>query len=210
MSPLGSRGVAVVLAAGRGERFGGPKALMGWPPPDGELPLAIAHARTRLAAESRRVIVVVRDEVAKRLRAWMSTPIELLVSHYPDELGPAGSLACAAQAIALDRDEPLVVTPVDSPPAAADTVAELLAALAAPGCLAARPRHEGRGGHPVVLRASVLSHYRGEHPPPLRDLLRELAGAVRDVAVTDREVLADLDTSDDVAAWVERQRTCLS
>ena len=55
--------VSIVLAAGKGMRLGGPKALLLWPGPPGQKPrpLAIAHAEARLSAESSRVVVVARS-----------------------------------------------------------------------------------------------------------------------------------------------------
>jgi CTP:molybdopterin cytidylyltransferase MocA len=185
--------IGVVLAAGRGERLGGPKALLAWPNDDSsELPLALAHVRARRECE--RVLVVTRADIAARLVSFGVT-CEIVVSQAPDELGPAGSLAAAAPHLGFDEELVLVI-PVDTPPAAADTVNALLAAMT-PGVLAARPRHAGRRGHPVLLRARALLRYRAPDPPPLRDHLRDLDGVI-DVDVDDRAVLADFDTSDDV------------
>jgi len=61
----------IILAAGEGERMGGPKALLAvrWGEGPGELPLAIAHARSMLDGGVKRVVVVTRG-----LRA-IGTPI---------------------------------------------------------------------------------------------------------------------------------------
>src|SRR5262245_22162403 len=64
--------ITVVLAAGKGERLGGPKALLAWPSPDragSDHPLAIAHADARLAAESERVLIVTRRVYMRSLLA---------------------------------------------------------------------------------------------------------------------------------------------
>ena len=216
------RPVAVILAAGKGERLGGPKALLAWPAVKGapagapdERPLAIAHAEARLAADCERVLVVVRKPVFGVLLRYVRPGIDLLVSNAPDDFGPAGSLAFAAARIG-DAEE-LVVTPVDVPPARAETVARLLARLRAggdPPPLAVRPRHERRGGHPVVMRAEALALYRvspvpappvragatpaGPPPPPLREHLRALGAQSVDEDVDDASVLLDLNTPVDV------------
>lgn len=203
--------VTVVLAAGMGRRMGGPKALLAWPRPvaaglpsaaAGERePLAIAHARARLAAESERVWIVARAEVVAALEPWVDdTRIRLLISNEPDDLGPAGSLAVASRALSLQRAESLVVVaPVDLPPARAETVIALCrAASISPAVRAVRPRSSGRRGHPVVIRGDVLLRYREPDPPPLRVVLAGLGAHVVDVEVGDDGVVADLDT---VAAW---------
>jgi molybdenum cofactor cytidylyltransferase len=193
----------VLLAAGAGKRIGGPKALLVWPGPGGdERPLAIAHAEARLAAESHRVLVVTRSATMRPLLPFVRPGIDILTSDAPDDLGPAGSLAFAVPRLA--DAEIVVVTPVDTPPARAETVARLLAALAAdPALLAARPVFHGRTGHPVVIRRAALDRYEQAgapiaDPPPLRDHLRALGAACAGVDVADPGVLIDLDTPADV------------
>lgn len=198
-----TRAVTVVLAAGTGKRLGGPKALLAWPSPASspaarkDVPLAVAHAEARLSAESERVFVVTRNPVMKRLLKHVRPGLDLLASDAADELGAAGSLAYAAPR--LGDAEIVVVTPVDAPPAKADTVAKLLAALSADASkLAARPVYKGRAGHPVALRRAALDRYAEPEPPPLRDHLRALGEAVADVDVNDPAVLLDLNTPADV------------
>lgn len=194
--------VSIILAAGKGERIGGPKALLLWPvtTPRGrvELPLAIAHAEARLAAESSRVLVITRPSMLRPLLAYVRPGIDLLASDMSDDLGPAGSIAFAAQR--LGGAAFVLITPVDTPPARADTAARLLerVRIGDPPPLAARPRYGGRSGHPVVLRAEALAPYAGRTPPPLRDLLRALGSRCQDVEVDDPSVRLDLNTPADV------------
>lgn len=197
------RAVTVVLAAGTGKRLGGPKALLAWPSGKGkELPLAIAHAEARLAAESERVLVITRTPMMMSLLGYVRPGIDLLTSDAADALGPAGSLAYAAPR--LGDAEPVIVTPVDSPPARAETVAKLLDRLdAEPALLAARPVYKGRAGHPVVLRRAGLARYLEPAPPPLRDHLKAMGAACADVEVSDPAVLVDLDTPADVMGLLQ-------
>ncbi|WP_437731082.1 nucleotidyltransferase family protein [Sorangium sp. So ce1335] len=199
--------ITIVLAAGTGKRLGGPKALLAWPAATkggAERPLALAHAEARLAAESARVLVVVRSSVFHALLAHVRPGIDLVAWTAPDDLGPAGSLAVAAPRIG--DAEAVIVTPVDVPPASAVTVARLLARLdagvpgapSAPPPLAVRPRHLGRGGHPVVLRAEALQRYLEPDPPPLREHLRALGERCVDEEVDDPGVLHDLNVPVDV------------
>ncbi|APR87146.1 hypothetical protein A7982_12495 [Minicystis rosea] len=189
---------AIVLAAGTGKRLGGPKALLAWPSAKGkEIPIAVAHAEARLVAECARVLVVTRKAMMKPLLGHVRPGLDLLASDAPDEQGPAGSLAFAVPRL-LDA-EIVIVTPVDTPPAKAETVQKLLAQLEAnPALLAARPVYKGRAGHPVALRRAALERYAAPDPPPLRDHLRALGDAVGDVEVSDTTVLIDLNTPADV------------
>jgi CTP:molybdopterin cytidylyltransferase MocA len=193
-----ARVVTVVLAAGAGKRLGGPKALLVWPGPKGEeRPLAIAHAEERLAAESRHVLVVTRKPTMLVLLRFVRPGVDLLASDAADDLGPAGSLAFAVPR--LGDAEIVIVTPVDTPPAKAETVARLVdALLASPELLAVRPVSHGRAGHPVALRHAALARYAEPAPPPLRDHLHALGPACGAVDVADPTVLIDLDTPADV------------
>ncbi|HVK70954.1 MAG TPA: nucleotidyltransferase family protein [Polyangium sp.] len=188
--------VSIVLAAGKGMRLGGPKALLLWPGPPGQKPrpLAIAHAEARLSAESSRVVIVARKPIVQALIPFVRPGLDLLVSDADDDLGPAGSIATAVQRLAAsDR---VLVCPVDTLPARATTTAALLGALGADGAppLATRPRHGGRAGHPVALQGHALDRYRQPNPPPLRDHLHALGGDLRDVDVDDADVLVDINT----------------
>jgi CTP:molybdopterin cytidylyltransferase MocA len=186
--------VAVVLAAGKGARLGGPKALLRWTAGGKPRPLAIAHAEARLGAECTRVLIVARKPVVQALIPFVMPGLDLLVSSAPDDLGPAGSIATAAAK--LGADDRVLIMPVDTVPAKAATVASLLARLGTGGAapLAVRPRHGGRGGHPVALQAAALERYREPNPPALRDHLQALGEACVDEEVDDPDVLVDFDT----------------
>lgn len=184
----------LVLASGRGERMGGPKALLRWT--DGA-PIVASHAKLG-ASVCGRVVVVVRASVARILRPLLPQAV-VVKSSAPGPWGPAGSIAAAVRAGALAGATWTLITPVDAVPAAPSTVRLLLNA-AISGVHAVRPRFEGRGGHPVLVRSdAVVSAYLARLPPPLRDVLRELACA--DVEVADRGVVADLNTPEAYRAW---------
>jgi CTP:molybdopterin cytidylyltransferase MocA len=201
--------VTIVLAAGRGKRIGGPKALLAWLllPQKWVVPLAAAHVEAR--HESAEVVVVTRADIAAKLREHAAMSFSggargrLLLSEADDALGPAGSLAAAAAVLELDDDTLLLLTPVDCPPAQPKTVQALLAALADPTRVAAKPRCAGRGGHPIAARASLLARYR-KASEPLRDVLRSLGEQLVEVAVDDPTIHLDIDDADALAAWTRK------
>jgi CTP:molybdopterin cytidylyltransferase MocA len=172
--------VGLVLAAGEGRRFGGPKQLARV---DGR-PL-VEHALAAVAALDR--VVVVLGAHAGEIRAGADLGgTELVVCEDWAE-GMAASLRAGIAAVP-DAEEVVVVL-ADQPfitPAAVDRV------RAAPGD-AARATYGGAPGHPVVLRRGLLSR-AGE--------LRGDAG-FRGVAMTEVECgdLADprdIDTQADL------------
>lgn len=192
-----SRIISIVLAAGDGKRLGGPKALLAWPSPSGkDRPLSIAHAEERLAAESAEVLIVTRKAVIPALLGYVRPGVHLLSSDAAPDLGPAGSLAFAVSR--LPPADLILVTPVDTQPARAETVRAMLDKLAAdPALLAARPSYHGRGGHPVVLRRAALDAYSAG-APTLRDHLASLGDRVAVVEVSDPTIVLDLNTPSDV------------
>ena len=149
--------VAVVLAAGRGRRFGaGTKQLADL---DGR-PL-VAHAvDTALAAGADRVIVVVGhdgDAVAAAAReAAGDSDIEVVVN--PDHAAGQGtSVAAAARAVAAGASLPdaLVVLLADQPQVRPEAVRAVGAAVTT-GAAAARASYADRASHPVAFAPGIL------------------------------------------------------
>ncbi|MBI5517214.1 MAG: NTP transferase domain-containing protein [Deltaproteobacteria bacterium] len=190
---------AVVLAAGQGTRLGGPKALARWTPRGA--PWALLHARALRRRGAREVLLVLRDGVAPAL-GTLPSGVRVVVSHAPEALGPAGSLQAAVES--LPPEGLVCVTPVDALPLTKRVHRALCAALENPEALAAVPVFQGRGGHPVLLRAEVLDPYRTEREPPtLRALLQAPGPGLRRVPVEDPRVLADLDTPEAREHWYD-------
>jgi CTP:molybdopterin cytidylyltransferase MocA len=193
-----NRLLGIILAAGDGKRLGGPKALLAWPSPSGkDRPLCIAHAEERLAVDCSEVLIVTRKTMVPALLGFVRPGIHLLSSDANADLGAAGSLSVAVAR--LPPGELILVTPVDTQPARAETVRALLERLVAePRLLGAKASYHGRGGHPVLLRREALEVYKTKVPPPLRDHLHTLGDRVASVEVSDPTVVLDLNTPADV------------
>lgn len=179
---------AIILAAGRGLRMGGPKALLRV----GGEPLVLLHAR-RLAAVASEVVVVLSPAVDASAATWPAG-VRTVLSDAPD---PSGSLAigvAAGSAVA----ELLVIALVDALPVRAHTLATLLAAMT-PALDAATPTYRGTGGHPVVVRRSVLAGNADDGT--LRDRLAALGDRRARIACDgDPAVVSSLNTPRDVQA----------
>lgn len=182
----------VLLAAGRGERFGGGKLSARLP--DGR-PVA-AGAAEAMVASLPRVLAVTRPDDASLAAILEAAGCHVVGCDRADE-GMGASLACGVTA--SHAASGWVIALGDMPAIRAATVAAIAATLAGGACLAA-PTYHGRRGHPVG--------FAGRFGPELAALGGDegarhiLAGHQADlelVAVDDPGILYDIDTPADLA-----------
>lgn len=185
----------ILLAAGMSTRMGEPKALLDW----GGEPLVRYQIRQLREAGADEVIVVLGhrgDEIHRELRGLEYRGV--LNPTY--QLGRAGSLRMGAKAVSREA-EAIVVLNVDQPRPASLIRAVIEAWAREPSAAAARPEHEGRHGHPVVLagrlRGELLEASDGSGG--LRGVLAAHADAIVD-APCGTECLPDLNTREEYEA----------
>jgi len=191
-----SRVAAIVLAAGRGTRFGGGSKLLA--PFDGA-PLVRHAARAALASRATPVIVVTGHEADAVGLALGDLPVATVRN--PD-YGQGLSTSLRAGFAALPDDAAgAVVLLGDMPLVGPDIVDRLIAAFAGqPPPLAVAPVSGGRRGNPVLLsralagRIGALAGDVGAGP-----LLRGLPDVV-EIPVEGEAALADVDTPEALAA----------
>lgn len=183
-----------MLAAGRGMRMGGPKALMVC---DGTPWWRIQRAR--IALWGAREIWVVNDAVAEAMRTDPDQP--------PMVMGDASApmFDSIALGMAHFRDDPPIavsVLPVDVPACSGEAFRALCAATDRPTA----PTHDGRRGHPIRLPwafiASTILPRIDDHAwvatARLDVVVRD---AVAEVPVDDSSVVVNLNTPEDLARW---------
>jgi CTP:molybdopterin cytidylyltransferase MocA len=188
-------GVAgVVLAAGAGTRFGGPKALAAHA--DGTPWLATA-IRALVAAGCSPVLVVLgarADEAEALLRSLpdAADAVVLRADDWAD--GMSASLRAALEAASALDPPPvaLAVAPVDVPDLDAATVRRVLEAAPVDAATLRQAVFLGRPGHPALIGRA--------HWPALAAALRGDAGARPYLAAHDALLVeaADLSTGADV------------
>lgn len=189
----------LLLAAGAGRRFGGPKALVTLPDGTGLLPHAV-HTLHRGGCDP---VVVVLGAAADRARPLLPPDVGVQVVVNPDWATGMGSSLRHGLA-ALDPADPTVdaavVLLVDTPGIGAAAVARL-AAVAGPDVVAVAT-YGGQRGHPVLLGrthwAEVARLAVGDEGA--RPFLRGYAGPVHEVPCDDVAVPGDIDTPADVPA----------
>ena len=134
----------LLLAAGAGRRFGGPKALA----EGGAWLRRSVDVLVEGGGYPVRVVLGARAEVAARLLP--GTDMAVVAQDW--KAGMSASLRAGLRAAAAIRPEPdaVLVHLVDLPDVTAGVVARLRAAATGPDSLA-RATYQGRPGHPVVL-----------------------------------------------------------
>ena len=135
--------VGLLLAAGAGERFGGPKALAR--DADGTSWLLRSVQALRPCAE----IVVVLGAGAEQAAALLPMSVARVRADDWAE-GMGASLRAGLSALAGTAHEAALVSLVDLPDVGAAVVARLVAASTGPGVLA-RAAYDGVPGHPVLI-----------------------------------------------------------
>lgn len=183
---------AVVLAAGRSSRMGGPNKLLAM---FGDEPLVRLTAG-RAAASRASGTVVVAGHQEERVRAALAgLPVEI-VSNPEFSSGLASSLKTGIAALPADAAGALILLG-DMPGVSSADMDRLLAAFqAAGGTSVVRATHEGKRGNPVLLpRALFPAVATLEGDTGARHLVEAESLAVVDVEVGEGASI-DVDTPD--------------
>jgi molybdenum cofactor cytidylyltransferase len=181
--------VAVVPAAGRAERFGGPKLLALI---DGMILLDRTLRSLVDGGVDRLVVVTAPGGDLDRSAMLRDSRTVAVVNPDPSR----GMWSSIRAGLTVADGDPVLVLPADMPFVRADTVARILEACGRADAIVV-PAHRGRRGHPVAipgrLRPSLLESTAGS----LKDAL-VAAGERVSVEVDDPGVLHDVDVPGDL------------
>ena len=179
----------LVLAAGAGRRFGGPKALVEL---DGER--LVDRAVRTLTEGGISTAYVVQGA------AVLDVPGAQVVDNPGWREGMGSSLRAGLTALPADV-EAVVVVPVDQPGLTAAAVRRVVIAGQAPRAALVTATYGGRGGHPVLLGRdhwpAVVAVARGD--VGARPVLAAASGTVVQVECGDVADGADIDTAEDLS-----------
>ena len=192
---------AVLLAAGDSSRMGSPKAILD--APDGR-PFVASIVRS-LAAAGVGEIVIVTGRDHDRVVAVINDDAPPLIPRFvrnPDpSRGQLSSLWAGMDACVTADTEALMVTLVDVPLIAPDTIRRVIDVWRRTRAPIVRPAIGDRHGHPVIFDRAVLEELRAA---PLdagaKAVVRAHAREVIDVPVDDEGSLTDVDTPADYDA----------
>tara|TARA_B100000131_G_scaffold316364_1_gene356328 strand:+ start:545 stop:1105 length:561 start_codon:yes stop_codon:yes gene_type:complete len=150
---------AIILAAGASQRMGSPKALL--PIADSTLLQRILEVVKKTCNE---IVIVTRKEL--QVDIMLNAPESRIVTNPMPENGRTGTLQVGL--LALEIPTAALIVPVDRPGFTIETIEAL---LKAGGC--ARPVHDGKGGHPVLLdREAIRKVMAAEANESLREILQ--------------------------------------
>ena len=182
---------AILLAAGRGTRMGGPNKLL-----EEIRGKAIVRRVAESVASSRAApVVVVTGHEGDRVEAALGG-IDVKRVHNPDfAAGLSTSLKAGLASLPADADAVAVVLG-DMPDVSAALIDRLIAAIdPARGALIAVPTREGRRGNPVVWSRRFFDDLaRIEGDTGARHLIVQHNEAVVEVPVEDEAAFHDIDT----------------
>lgn len=192
---------AVVLAAGRSQRMGADKLLLPWK--GGVVIAGIVYEL--LAGGVSSILVVGRENNLALRRAVGGGPVGYVAN--PDETSDMlGSLRCGLRALPPECATALVALG-DQPGISAALVSLLIQARERTNAGIVLPIHAGHRGHPVLIQrryfGELLNDYDGVG---LRGFLGVHANEIHAVEVADRESLRDMDTPEEYADLLKRQR----
>lgn len=184
----------IVLAAGAGSRFGGPKALLRL----GDSTLLERAVKTLTEGGCREPVHVV-------LGAHLSAPLPAVPQMLPSwnltwREGIGSSLRHALSVVEAVSDvAAAVVLLVDQPQVRPAAVERLIAAYR-DGAVVVVATYAGRRGHPVLLRRSVWAGVRASAAGDVgaRAFVNAHPSLVTEVACDDVGTDADVDTPDDL------------
>jgi len=187
---------AILLAAGESTRMGQPKALLDW---HGR-PLVAYQARELAAVDAVADIIVVTGHGPDAVRDAVRDIPKVRTAHNARyRTGKVSSILTGLDAVSPDATGVLLLA-VDQPRPAA-VHARLIAERERTRAPIALPTHAGRRGHPVLFAASLLPELRriDEATLGIRAVLGRHAAEVLAVPFDDPDVLADLNTPEDIA-----------
>ncbi len=185
------RVAAVVLAAGRSTRMGGPNKLLA---DIARRPLVRIAAEEALASRAKPVIVVTGHQREQVETALAGLPVQFV--HNPDFADGLGtSVRAGIAAVPADADGAIVCLG-DMPQVDAGLIDRLIAAFDPDqGALVVMPTFEGRRGNPVLWSRRFFPDLTAiEGDVGARHLIGRYSEAVIEVPLAGKAALVDVDT----------------
>jgi molybdenum cofactor cytidylyltransferase len=195
----------IVLAAGKSSRMGRAKALLAIGDGDTFLSRVV---RTLRDGGVQDIVVVVGADAAAIRSSIDSASLPVRVVDNPDyELGQLSSLLKGVDAIDRPGVTAALVTLIDVPLVAPETVRTLVREYTSGSSLVVRPASRGRHGHPVIFDRALFDELRRADPKEgAKQVVRAHAAELLDVETADEGAFADIDTPEEYARYISGSR----
>lgn len=192
------RRIGVILAAGRGRRMGRTKQLVEWRSADGLKPL-VAAAYDTVHAVCDEMVVVLGHE-ADVVAAALGNRAFHRVASDPDAPMFESVRAGLRAAQIVDRAATVVLQPGDHPEVASATLSILADWSLKRPVQTIIPEYGGRGGHPVLIPATVAAILvAAQCPTGLGDFWLANPDLCIRLPIDDAAIVRDIDTTEDLA-----------
>lgn len=188
--------VAILLAAGESRRMGQLKALLPW-----QGSVLLRHQVQALLDGGVDRVMVVLGHRSGELKSHLEGVDGVSWTLNPDYLsGKTTSLKAGVEAVKEERPRPqdILILNVDQP-RQPETIRKLLDSHRAGNHLITHPTYRGKGGHPIVLNATLLGELASinEETLGLKAVTQRHATDTNNVDLEIPEVLWDLNTPED-------------
>jgi molybdenum cofactor cytidylyltransferase len=202
----------VILAAGASTRMGRDKALLPWPPQAQAVNLSsdtFLSAAIRSLTPITELVVVVAGQNGVILTPVVDAIGATLVINPDPSRGQFSSMQAGLQEVLSHGRDAAIVTLVDRPPAAPETL-ELLRRtfLDAPAPVwAVVPEFKGMHGHPFVVGRELIELFLKAPPTSnAREVEHQHQSHIEYLTVDDPHIVANVDTPEDYKA-LEQQKS---
>jgi len=197
----------VILAAGASSRMGRDKALLPWPPSQASQPAPVAGTILSTAihtlSQFSDLVIVVAGGNQAALSPVVYGGGAFLVRNPSPERGQFSSLQTGLQEVLNRGRDNALITLVDRPPPAEQTLRQLVEAFAARNysIWAVVPEYQGKHGHPILVgREMIEAFLRAPATATAREVEHAHQGRIQYIATSDPLVTANLDTPEDYAS----------
>ena len=196
---------AVILAAGESSRMGRDKALLPWPPPAHQSIskstfLSAAIRSVELSTDF--VVVVARNNQATLAPVVYANGASLVINPDPSR-GQFSSLQVGLREVLNRGRDAAIITLVDRPPAAMNTVQTLREAFerAQQKIWAVVPEYGQKHGHPYVTGREMIERFLREPTTGnARDVEHRYLDHIQYLPVSDPFVALNINTPEDYAS----------
>lgn len=192
----------LILAAGKSERMGRPKAFLDY---RGGTFLSVLYGT--LKASPLTAVRVVFGHRADDFIARAGLPPEVVVINPRHETGMLSSIQAGLSSLESHSPDAVMLFPVDQPAVSLKLIERLILAFLESGKAVVLPAYDGRRGHPALFGRSVFSELMTA-PPEVgaRAVVRADPSRVLELEAGDESVLLDVDTPADYEALRKCER----